>query len=212
MLLPFGREGQRRRRMSIMSATRHTAAHGKSAPGKVEIHDPVWSALRKEAEAAMAAEPALTGFIYATVMSHDRLEDSICHRIAQRLDHADVDAGLIVQTFHDVLASQPDLGPRVSRRSRGRARPRSGLHALSRAAALLQGLPRARDPSLRARAVAPGAQGLRALSAEPVVAHLRRRHPSRGAARQGADARSRDGLRRRRDGRPSATTARSCTR
>ena len=57
----------------------------------------------------MAAEPALTGFIYATVSSHNELEEAICHRIAQRLGHADVDAGLIVHTFHDVAASQPDL-------------------------------------------------------------------------------------------------------
>jgi serine O-acetyltransferase len=72
--------------------------------------DPIWRALRGEAEAATAAEPALTGFIYASVASHDRLEEAICHRIAQRLGHADVDAGLIVHTFRDVLASQPELG------------------------------------------------------------------------------------------------------
>ncbi|MGE0023271.1 MAG: serine O-acetyltransferase, partial [Hyphomicrobium sp.] len=72
--------------------------------------DAVWTTLRNEAAAAMAAEPALTGFIYATVASHETLEDAICHRIAQRLGHADVDAGLILQTFSDVLASQPELG------------------------------------------------------------------------------------------------------
>lgn len=72
--------------------------------------DPVWEALRSEAEAAMAAEPALTGFIYATVASHSTLEHSICHRIAQRLGHVDVDAGLLMQTFSDVMASQPELG------------------------------------------------------------------------------------------------------
>jgi serine O-acetyltransferase len=95
-----------------MAATRHTAVPGRSAQkvhASVET-DPIWSTLRNEAEAAMAAEPALTGFIFATIMSHDRLEDAICHRIAQRLGHADVDAGLIVQTFVDVLASQPQLG------------------------------------------------------------------------------------------------------
>jgi serine O-acetyltransferase len=58
----------------------------------------------------MAAEPALTGFIFATIASHDRLEESICYRIAQRLGDADIDAGLLAQTFRDVLASQPELG------------------------------------------------------------------------------------------------------
>ena len=55
----------------------------------------------------MTAEPALGSFIYATVLSHDRLEDAICHRLAQRLDHSEVDAGLINQTFQAVLESAP---------------------------------------------------------------------------------------------------------
>ena len=94
-----------------MSSAKHTVADkterraGASRAGG----DAIWETLRSEAEAAMAAEPALTGFIYATVSSHSELEEAICHRIAQRLGHADVDAGLIVHTFHDVAASQPDL-------------------------------------------------------------------------------------------------------
>jgi len=72
--------------------------------------DPIWTALRSEAETAMAAEPALTGFIYETVVGHDQLDEAIIHRIAQRLGHADVDAEQIVETFRDVLASQPALG------------------------------------------------------------------------------------------------------
>lgn len=95
-----------------MAASRHQAASDRSSDkgrGANTLHDPIWATLRSEAEAAMAAEPALTGFIFATVMNHSRLEDSICHRIAQRLAHADVDAGLIVQTFENVLASQPDV-------------------------------------------------------------------------------------------------------
>ncbi|HKZ97139.1 MAG TPA: serine O-acetyltransferase [Hyphomicrobiaceae bacterium] len=96
-----------------MAAQRQSAAHGKAhgkLHGRLEPLDPIWSELRREAEAAMAAEPALTGFVFATVMSHEHLEEAICHRIAQRLGHADVDAGLIVQTFQHVLASQPNLG------------------------------------------------------------------------------------------------------
>lgn len=96
-----------------MNSAKRAAADGKTdrRPGaRRTSDDPIWLALRSEAEAAMAAEPALTGFIYAMVASHERLEDAICHRIAQRLGHADMDAGLIVHTFQDVLASQPDLG------------------------------------------------------------------------------------------------------
>ena len=144
-------------------------------------------------------------------LSHDRLEDAICHRLAQRLDHSDVDAVLINQTFQSVLAKRPELGAHLPRRSRRRVRPRSGLQPLSRSAALLQRLPRARHAPLRARAVARGAARLRAVPAEPVLAHLRRRHPSRRALRPGHHDRPRDRRRRRRDGASSATTARSCT-
>jgi serine O-acetyltransferase len=72
--------------------------------------DPLWAEIRAEAEAAVAAEPALGGFIFATVLSHDRLEDAVCHRLAQRLNHSDVDAGLIGMTFADVMAEAPQLG------------------------------------------------------------------------------------------------------
>lgn len=99
-----------------MSAKRPNAVEPGAAPrvtantSRQHTGDVIWQALRKEAEQAMAAEPALTGFIFGTVVSHATLEDSICHRVAQRLGHADVDAGLLMQTFRDVLASQPGLG------------------------------------------------------------------------------------------------------
>jgi serine O-acetyltransferase len=81
-----------------------------AASNKVSAYDPIWSEIRKEAQAAMSAEPALGSFIYATVLSHDRLEDAICHRLAQRLDHSDVDPVLINQTFQSLLGAHPDLG------------------------------------------------------------------------------------------------------
>lgn len=72
--------------------------------------DPIWTAVRGEAEDVVAKERALGGFIFATILSHDRLEDAVCHRLAQRLNHSDVDAGLIGQTFNDVLEDQPQIG------------------------------------------------------------------------------------------------------
>ena len=79
---------------------------------RAEVHavDPIWVALRAEAEAVAAAEPALGGFVFATILSHDRLEDAVAHRLAQRLNHSDVDATLISKTFDAVLAAHPELG------------------------------------------------------------------------------------------------------
>src|SRR5215510_12383903 len=72
--------------------------------------DPIWAAVRHEAEEVARSEPALGGFIYATILSQHRLEDAVCHRLAQRLNHSDVDAGLISQTFQQVMADRPELG------------------------------------------------------------------------------------------------------
>ena len=77
---------------------------------QVKSVDPQWTQLREEAQAVAAQEPALASFVYATVLSHQRLEESICHRLAHRLQHSDVDAGLLRQTFDEVLQAEPDLG------------------------------------------------------------------------------------------------------
>jgi serine O-acetyltransferase len=81
-----------------------------SALGRLEVCDPIWQELRVEADEVIRKEPALGGFIFATILSHGRLEEAVCHRLAQRLNHSDVDAGLIGQIFADVLKSSPSIG------------------------------------------------------------------------------------------------------
>jgi serine O-acetyltransferase len=81
-----------------------------SAFGRLEVCDPIWQELRAEADEVIRKEPALGGFIFATILSHGRLEEAVCHRLAQRLNHSDVDAGLIGQIFADVLKSSPSIG------------------------------------------------------------------------------------------------------
>jgi serine O-acetyltransferase len=87
-----------------------TRAGTAKSQSNIKVYDPIWSEIRSEAERAIADEPALGGFIFATVLSHERLEAAVCHRLAQRLNHADVDAGLITRTFLDVLEAKPGLG------------------------------------------------------------------------------------------------------
>ncbi len=80
------------------------------ARSHVAAVDPIWVALRDEAEDVLRSEPALGGFVHATVLAHERLEEAVCHRLAQRLNHSDVDAGLIAKTFDQVLSTKPEIG------------------------------------------------------------------------------------------------------
>src|SRR3954462_5065100 len=81
-----------------------------AAEPHIKSYDPIWSQVRREAEEISAAEPALAGFVYATVLDHSRLEDAVCHRLARRLQHSALDSGLLHRTFHEVLAEEPALG------------------------------------------------------------------------------------------------------
>jgi serine O-acetyltransferase len=86
-----------------------TMTQTKSAPsGRLQAIDPIWDQMREEAETAMNGEPALGSFIYATVLSHPRLEDAIVHRLSQRLNPKDITT--LSQTFHGVLEIDPSLG------------------------------------------------------------------------------------------------------
>ncbi|MCB1515090.1 MAG: serine O-acetyltransferase [Hyphomicrobiaceae bacterium] len=78
--------------------------------GIVETVDPIWQAIRGEAEKAMQDEPGLGSFFFATILAHDSLEEAVCHRLARRLDNADVDVHLISRRFQQVLERRPELG------------------------------------------------------------------------------------------------------
>ena len=86
------------------------ATHSSASLENLKSHDPIWSAMREEAETLLQAEPALGSFVFATVLSHGNLENAVIHRLSQRLNHSDVDAGLISQTFQGVLEKTPELG------------------------------------------------------------------------------------------------------
>ena len=72
--------------------------------------DPVWTRIRREAEAVVRQEPELSSFIYSSVLHHDRLERIVVHRIAERLAHPDVSGELIRQAYADAIEDMPALG------------------------------------------------------------------------------------------------------
>ncbi|TDK38754.1 serine O-acetyltransferase [Rhizobium deserti] len=72
--------------------------------------DPIWDTLRQEAHAAAEHDPLLAAFLFSTILNHRSLEESVIHRICERLDHADLQAVLLRQTFLEMLADWPEWG------------------------------------------------------------------------------------------------------
>jgi serine O-acetyltransferase len=83
-----------------------TKRRGKAA--KIAAYDPVWECVRQDAEAAARAEPELAALMFANILNHSRLEHAVCHRLAQRLDHDNVNADLIRQTFLAIAEREPE--------------------------------------------------------------------------------------------------------
>ena len=77
---------------------------------KLAALDPIWDRVRGEAEDIVRREPELATFIYSTVLHHDRLENSVVHRLADRMDHAALSGDLIRQTYDEALRDDPDIG------------------------------------------------------------------------------------------------------
>ena len=72
---------------------------------KVSSIDPIWTALRQQAEAMVGREPTLAGFVHATILQHDRLEqalsaavDDAAHAALQRdLSHRRTELAILLE-------------------------------------------------------------------------------------------------------------------
>src|SRR5580658_10160642 len=72
--------------------------------------DPLFARIRQEAEEAIRREPELALFLSVNVLNHDTLEGAVSHRVASRLDHRDLPAALIRQTFTEAITRDPSIG------------------------------------------------------------------------------------------------------
>jgi serine O-acetyltransferase len=80
----------------------------KARSQQVQPVDPIWSAVRQEAADAVAADPLLSAFLYATILNQDSLEEAVIHRLSERLHHQDLGADLIRQTYQAMVRDNPD--------------------------------------------------------------------------------------------------------
>ena len=72
--------------------------------------DPLFARIRQEAEEAARREPELGLFLAVSILNHDTLEGAVSHRVASRLDHRDLPAALIRQTFVEAIARDSSIG------------------------------------------------------------------------------------------------------
>lgn len=70
--------------------------------------DPVWAAIRDEAEQIVVTEPLLSSFVYSNILHHKTLEDAVIHRISERLHNRDFSADLIRQNFTEMANDAPE--------------------------------------------------------------------------------------------------------
>ena len=76
----------------------------------IKALDPLWQAVRHDAEVLAENEPVMAALVLVTVLNHDSFESALAFRLAARLDHGDLPGDLIRQTFEDVLVSNPEIG------------------------------------------------------------------------------------------------------
>jgi serine O-acetyltransferase len=77
---------------------------------KLAVCDPVWSALRADAQIIAEREPALAGLVQTMVLAHDRLERALAVRLAQKLGNSDLSALAIRQIMDEAHAASGELG------------------------------------------------------------------------------------------------------
>jgi serine O-acetyltransferase len=75
--------------------------------------DPIWSALRVQAEEIAQTEPALASFAHGTILKHDRLEDALAYHLATKVGDDDVGPMLAHKIFEEAMNAEPAIGDAV---------------------------------------------------------------------------------------------------
>lgn len=71
--------------------------------------DPVWSRIRREAEAAVAEEPLLGGMIHSSVLHHPGFERALAYRIAMKLASPEMGQQILREIVDEALAADPGI-------------------------------------------------------------------------------------------------------
>ncbi|XP_027347925.1 serine acetyltransferase 2-like [Abrus precatorius] len=69
----------------------------------LDCPDPIWEAVREEADLEAQREPILSSFFYATILSHDCLEQALAFVLANRLQNPTILATQLMDIFCNVM-------------------------------------------------------------------------------------------------------------
>lgn len=80
---------------------------------KVATCDPIWSALRAQAQTLADTEPALASLAHAVILNHARLEDALSYYLAKKIGCEDVSPMLTREIFEAAMKTDPEIGASV---------------------------------------------------------------------------------------------------
>lgn len=75
--------------------------------------DPLWELMKREATTAAADEPQLASSLYASILMHKSLDDTLATVLGNALDTATFQATQWMGLFHDALLDDPEYGKAV---------------------------------------------------------------------------------------------------
>lgn len=75
--------------------------------------DPLWELMKREAITAAADEPQLASSLYANILVHDSMEDTLSTVLGNALDTSTFQATQWMELFRDALSDDPDYGKAV---------------------------------------------------------------------------------------------------
>lgn len=87
----------------------HTLAMPLQLADPVRTQDP-WEFLRREAEEAVAEEPALARLFFESIINQPSLEEAMAHRLASRLKNDVVPSNVIADTFRRAASADAGIG------------------------------------------------------------------------------------------------------
>lgn len=83
------------------------------AAEKLDLCDPIWQALRAQAEELAASEPSLASLAHATILKHQRLEDALSYHLAKKVGGEDLSPMLAREIFEEALKADSEIGDAV---------------------------------------------------------------------------------------------------